>query len=120
MIWRQVLAAHSGRQFPASGTRDPWLTDKPDSNFFLGPIDALKRNYLPEDYIRDSRKHNVLTTVHVEAEMCRDNQIQETRWLSELSERYGFPGAIVAHAWFHTDDAEEIIARQAAFPLVRG
>ena len=49
----------------------PWLTDKPDSNFFLGPIDALKRNYLPEDYIRDSRKHNVLTTVHVEAEMCR-------------------------------------------------
>ena len=98
----------------------PWLTDKPDSNFFLGPIDALKRNYLPEDYIRDSRNHNVLTTVHVEAEMCRDNQIQETRWLSELSERYGFPGAIVAHAWFHTDDAEEIIARQAAFPLVRG
>jgi hypothetical protein len=32
----------------------------------------------------------------------------------------GFPGAIVAHAWFHTENAEEIIALQAAFPLVRG
>ena len=28
--------------------------------------------------------------------------------------------AIVAHAWFHTDNAEEVLARQAAFPLVRG
>src|SRR5204863_486983 len=32
----------------------------------------------------------------------------------------GFPGAIVAHAWFDTDNAEEVIAAQAAFPLVRG
>jgi predicted TIM-barrel fold metal-dependent hydrolase len=30
------------------------------------------------------------------------------------------PGAIVAHAWFDTPNAEEIIAGQAAFPLVRG
>jgi hypothetical protein len=28
------------------------------------------------------------------------------------------PNAIVAHASFHTDNAEEIIARQARFPLV--
>src|SRR5205085_3368665 len=38
----------------------------------------------------------------------------------EIHGRYGFPGAIVAHAWFHTDNAEEVIAAQAAFPLVRG
>jgi predicted TIM-barrel fold metal-dependent hydrolase len=97
----------------------PWLSDQP-KHFFLGPYDALRRNYLPEDYLRDTRGHNVLTTVHVEAEMSRDNQIDETRWLSQLNKDYGFPGAIVAHAWFHTDNAEEIIAGQAAFPLVRG
>ena len=33
---------------------------------------------------------------------------------------YGFPNAIVAHAWFHTPGADEILAQQAAFPLVRG
>ena len=98
----------------------PWLSNQPNQHFLLGPYDALKRNYLPEDYLRDARGHNVLTTVHVEAEMSRDNQIEETRWLSQLNEEYGFPGAIVAHAWFHTDNAEEIIAGQAAFPLVRG
>jgi predicted TIM-barrel fold metal-dependent hydrolase len=64
--------------------------------------------------------HNVLATVHVEAEWDRADQVGETRWISEISARHGFPNAIVAHAWFHTDNAAEIVAAQAAFPLVRG
>jgi predicted TIM-barrel fold metal-dependent hydrolase len=98
----------------------PWLSDHPEANFFLGDYDALKRNYLPEDYLRDAMAHNVLATVHVEAEWDRADQVGETRWISEIAARFGFPNAIVAHAWFHTDNASEIVARQAAFPLVRG
>lgn len=100
--------------------RYPFLIDQPEPHFFLGSYDAIKRNYLPGDYLRDSNAHNVLTTVHCEAEMDRTMQIAETRWLTEINARYGFPGAIVAHAWFHTDNAEEIIAAQSQFPLVRG
>jgi predicted TIM-barrel fold metal-dependent hydrolase len=37
-----------------------------------------------------------------------------------MHEQHGIPGAIVAHAWFDTPNAEEVIAAQAAFPLVRG
>ncbi|WP_061128378.1 hypothetical protein [Caballeronia catudaia] len=37
-----------------------------------------------------------------------------------MHERYGFPGAVVAHAWFDSPDTEEILARHAAYPLVRG
>ena len=40
--------------------------------------------------------------------------------MTEINARYGIPNAIVAHAWFHTDNAEEIIARQASFSFVRG
>jgi predicted TIM-barrel fold metal-dependent hydrolase len=98
----------------------PWLSDKADPHFFLGSTDTLRRQYLPDDYLRDARDHNVLTTIHVEGEMSRDNQIGETRWLSQLNGACGFPGAIVAHAWFHTEDTEQIISGQAAFPLVRG
>jgi predicted TIM-barrel fold metal-dependent hydrolase len=98
----------------------PWLADRPEPHFFLGDYGPLKRNYLPEDYLADSRGHNVLMTVHCEAEMDRRNQVGETQWITEIHARYGFPNAIVAHAWFHTGDAEEIIARQASFPLVRG
>jgi predicted TIM-barrel fold metal-dependent hydrolase len=100
--------------------RYPFLTDRPEPHFFLGSYDAIRRDYLPEDYLRDSKAHNVLTTVHCEAEMDRASQVGETRWLTGVNARYGFPGAIVAHAWFHTDDAEEILAAQSRFPLVRG
>jgi len=100
--------------------RYPFLTDRPEPHFFLGSYDAIKRNYLPEDYQRDSRAHNVLTTVHCEAEMDRTQQVAETRWVTEVNARYGFPGAIIAHAWFHTENAEEILAAQSQFPLVRG
>ena len=97
----------------------PWLADHPE-DFFLGNYDALKRNYLPDDYQRDAAGHNVLATVHVEAEWDRDDQVGETRWISEISALHGFPNAIVAHAWFHTENGPEVIARQAEFPLVRG
>jgi len=98
----------------------PNLTGEPRGDFFMGDDSALRRNYLPEDYRRDAAGHNVLTTVHCEAEWNRADQVGETRWITEINQRHGFPGAVVAHAWFHTGNAEEIIAAQAAFPLVRG
>jgi len=100
--------------------RYPWLADEPETHFFMGNYDALKRDYLPADYRRDAAAHNVMTTVHVEAEMDRGRQVEETRWLSGIAAQEGMPGAIVAHAWFHTPNAEEIIAEQARFPLVHG
>lgn len=98
----------------------PWLSDEPLPNFFMGNYDALKRNFLPDDYRRQAGRHNVLKTVHVEAEWDRNDQVGETRWLTEISARCGMPNAIVAHAWFDTDDAERVLAKQASFPLVRG
>ena len=100
--------------------RYPWLQDPQPHAFFLGDYAALKRDYLPPDYRRDAAGHQVVKTVHVEAECSREQQVAETLWLSELHQRHGLPNAIVAHAWFHTPRAEEILAAQAAQPLVRG
>ncbi len=98
----------------------PWLRDRPEHHFFLGPYEPLKRNYLPADYRRDACGHNVLATVHCEAEWDRDDQVGETQWLTRVHEAEGIPAAIVAHAWFHTENAAEVLARQASFALVRG
>jgi predicted TIM-barrel fold metal-dependent hydrolase len=103
-----------------SQKKHPNLTGERRHDFFMGDDSALRRDYLPDDYRRDAAGHNVLTTVHCEAEWERGDQLGETRWLAAIHEQYGFPGAIVAHAWFDTDNAEEIIAAQAALPLVRG
>jgi predicted TIM-barrel fold metal-dependent hydrolase len=103
-----------------SQKKHPNLAGERRHDFFMGDDGALRRNYLPSDYLRDAAGHNVLATVHCEAEWDRDDQVGETRWVSAISRQCGFPGAIVAHAWFHTDTAEEVLAAQAAFPLVRG
>lgn len=98
----------------------PSLSGPPRTDFFLGDNTALRRNYLPEDYRKDSAKHNVVATVHVEAECDRDFQVQESEWIVEMNATHGFPNAIVGHAWLDRDNSEEIVARQAAIPLVRG
>ena len=98
----------------------PWLQDSVPHDFFLGDYTGLKHDYLPADYRRDAAGHHVVKTVHVEAECSRDQQVAETRWLSELHARTGMPDAIVAHAWFHTENSAEILEQQAAFALVRG
>ncbi len=105
---------------PASDLYYPWLQDESPHDFFLGDYQALKENYLPADHRRDSHGINIVGTVHVEAECSRDQQIQETRWLAGLAQSDGLPSAIVGHAWFHTDDAAQVLAEHAAFELVRG
>ena len=98
----------------------PFLSDKIDENFFLGNYEFIRKNYLPNDYLNDSKEHNVIGTIHCEAEWDRNDQVGETRWLENLSKKNKFPNAIVAHAWFHKKNSEEIIAKQASFDMVKG
>ena len=98
----------------------PWLQDAEPHEFFLGDYASLKRDYLPPDYRRDAAGHDVVKTVHVEAECSREQQVEETRWLTEMNRRHGMPNAIVGHAWFHTANTQAVLEGHRAFPLVRG
>ncbi len=75
----------------------PWLTT--GEHAYMGDNSALRRTYLPEEYRRDTALHNVVATVHIEAECDRRFQVAETRWVSEIAARFAMPAAIVAHAW---------------------
>ncbi|HEY4252293.1 MAG TPA: amidohydrolase family protein, partial [Roseomonas sp.] len=98
--------------------RYPWLTEPHASRH--GDYSAFCRTYLPEEYRRDTALHNVVATVHVEAECDRAQQVAETRWLTEMHARHGMPNAIVAHAWLDLPETEAILRQHCAFPLVRG
>jgi predicted TIM-barrel fold metal-dependent hydrolase len=100
--------------------RYPWLSDAPKHSDFLGDYSALRRDYLPEHYRRDAAGFKVVKTVHVEAEMDRARQVEETAWLTEIHASFGMPNAIVGHVWFTDPECDAKLARHAAFPLVRG
>ena len=98
----------------------PWLRDLPLRPFRYGDYSAIRRNYLPADYFRDSAGHDVVATVHVEAEWDRRDPVGETRWLQEIIQETGFPNAIVA--WARLDDpaVEEVLAGHGRYARVRG
>jgi predicted TIM-barrel fold metal-dependent hydrolase len=100
--------------------RYPWLQGPTDESYFLGDYSALRRNYLPADYLADSAAHRVLATVHCEAEHDRAGQVEETRWVHEQHARYGFPNAVVAHVWLHEARCEEVLSRHLEYSLLRG
>jgi predicted TIM-barrel fold metal-dependent hydrolase len=97
----------------------PWLKPQAMIPFRYGDYSAIKRRYLPEDYRQDLGSHDVRETVYVETEWDPATPVEETRYASALATREGLPNAIVAQAWLDRDDAASVIARQAAFPLVR-
>jgi predicted TIM-barrel fold metal-dependent hydrolase len=106
-IWDLGLEAH------------PWLVAEPMIPFRYGDYSAIRRNYLPADYRRDSNGFAVVKTVYVEAEWTPADPIGETRWVHAMSARCGLPNAMVAQAWLDRADVGEVLAQQAAFPLVR-
>jgi predicted TIM-barrel fold metal-dependent hydrolase len=98
----------------------PWLCDEPAIPFRYGDYRALRKNYLPADYLRDSARHDVVKTVHVETEWDPADPVGETRWLQTLIEASGFPHAIVAQARLDRHDVEAVLAGHVAHPRVRG
>ncbi len=98
----------------------PWLTDTPNAHFLLGDYDRIKRDYSPDDFRADAGGLRVVKSVHVEAEADHGNPLAETRWLTEIMAGQALPTAIVAHAWLHPPDCEDILAAQSAFAAVRG
>jgi predicted TIM-barrel fold metal-dependent hydrolase len=98
----------------------PWLVDEPMIPFRYGNYAALKRSYLPPDYLVDAAAHRVVATVHIEAEWDPSDPVGETRWLAGLRERTGLPTVAVAQARLDREVVADILAAQAAFAFVRG
>ncbi len=97
----------------------PWLRDEPMIPFRYGDYSAIRRRYLPQDYLADAAPFQVAKTVYVEAEWDPTDPIGETRYIASLREATGFPTVMVAQAWLDRDDCERVLEQQAEFDFVR-
>jgi predicted TIM-barrel fold metal-dependent hydrolase len=97
----------------------PWLEDEPPVPFRYGDYSSIRRSYLPRDYRRDTTRQNVVATVHMEAEVRRDQEVAETRWIHDIAERHGLPHACIGHAHFEAEDAAAVLKGHASYPLLR-
>ncbi len=115
----RVVDAH--QHFWDPGTNYyPWLNDEPPIVFRYGDYRAIRRRYLPPDYLADAAPTAVDKTVYVEAEWNPADPIGETRYIETMRRDFGLPTVIVAQAWLDRDDVAQVLERQAAFSFVRG
>ena len=115
----KIVDAHFHLWDLAQG-RYPWLQGEPMAAFRYGDYGAIRSPYLPGGFTTDSAGQSVVGTVHVEAEWDPADPVAETRWLHEVADAFGIPGAVVGQARLEREDIEAVLAGHAAFPLVRG
>lgn len=115
---QRIIDAHH-HVWDLSLGKHPWLAPEARHVFRYGDTTPIKRTYMPADYRHDAAGFDIVGTVYVEAEWDPADPIGETRWVHEIAAREGLPNAVVAQAWLDREDVAEILAAQAAFPLVR-
>lgn len=97
----------------------PWLREIGAARMY-GDYRAMCRSYLIEDYRADSAPHNVVKSVHVQANWNPQDPVGETRWCQSVADRHGFPHAIVAHANLAEPCIETILEAHRESDNVRG
>jgi predicted TIM-barrel fold metal-dependent hydrolase len=79
--------------------RHPWLRPTGGAIQALGDLDAIRRNYLVDDYRRDAANQNVVASVHIEAAWDRaDDPLAEIEWLETLDKSSGVAARYVGFA----------------------
>lgn len=113
-----ILDAHM-HLWDLSLGRHPWLCGQ-RIPFRYGDYAAIRRDFDVADYRAALAGFDLRGSVYVEAEWDPADPLGETRWVHAVAARAGLPSAMVAQAWLDREDVEELLAAQAAFPLVRG
>jgi len=101
--------------------RHPWLCEDPPIAFRYGDYGALRKPYLPADYLEDAGDGiHVEKTVYVETEWDPRDPLGETAWVEQLRRETGLPTVMVAQAWLDRSDVAPVLERQSAYAFVRG
>ena len=83
---------------------------------------GLKKNYLLENFIQDSNSLNIKKTVHVQAGINSNLNIEETKWLQFIADNNpkGIPNAIVGFVDLASKKIEQELDQHLQFSNFRG
>ncbi len=98
----------------------PWLANRPVGPSICGDVTPITDNFTIDRYLAGFGHHNVVKSVHVEAGADPAKAVDETEWLQNISDKHGYPHAIVAKVEMHKDDAQAVMERHSSFKNVRG
>ena len=97
----------------------PWLLGPMQPRIF-GPYEAIRRDYLIDEYLGDIANTAVTRSVYVQANWAPDRFEDEVAWLQRVAGESGWPHAIVGYADLLCEDVRPQLDRLARYPLLRG
>jgi predicted TIM-barrel fold metal-dependent hydrolase len=103
------------------GLRYQWLEFGAPEDEDLGDYGAIRaERYEAEDFLAETRFHNVARVVHVQAAPGTPDPVAETKWLQAAADRTGVPHGIVAGADLCAPDRDDVLRRPLELPALRG
>lgn len=96
----------------------PWLQGPAEPFRYHGDDRPLRRNYLIEDYLRDTAGFALAASVHVENGAA--DPLWEADWIQNVHDTSGVPSVQVAKASLAEPGVQSRLERLAAVPSVRG
>ena len=97
----------------------PWLLGPMQPRIF-GPYEAIRRDYLIDEYLDDLANTGVKRSVYVQANWAPDRFEDEVAWVARVAGESGWPHAIVGYADLLAADVRPQLDRLAKYPLLRG
>ena len=97
----------------------PWLLGSMQPRIF-GPYEAIRRDYLVDEYLDDLANTGVTRSVYVQANWAPDRFEDEVAWVQRTADESGWPHAIVGYAGLLAEDVRPQLDRLARYPLLRG
>ncbi len=97
----------------------PWLTGPIQPRIF-GAYEAIRRDYLIDEFLADARASGVRRSVYVQANWAKERFEDEAAWVQRCADDTGWPHAIVAYADFSVPELRSQLDRLANYRLVRG
>jgi predicted TIM-barrel fold metal-dependent hydrolase len=97
----------------------PWL-DGPMQPRIFGPYEAIRRDYLIDEFLADLAGTGVTQSVYVQCNWPKDRFEDEVAYVQQVANAHGFPQAIVGYADFLVDDVRPQLDRLTKYPGMRG
>jgi len=97
----------------------PWL-DGPMQPRIFGPYEAIRRDYLIDEYLADLAGTGVTKSVYVQCNWPKNRFEDEVAYVQQAAHESGFPNAIVGYADFLASDVRPQLDRLTKYPGMRG
>jgi predicted TIM-barrel fold metal-dependent hydrolase len=97
----------------------PWL-DGPMQPRIFGPYEAIRRDYLIDEFLADLAGTGVTQSVYVQCNWPKDRFEDEVAYVQHVADQHGFPQAIVGYADFLAGDVRPQLDRLTKYPGMRG